>query len=231
MKKPNFNRFRSYLHTLRARLHAVLPKGLGWRLRTLPLTVVVPLALVATATVMFMVATTDTAINTFSFGTADVTIDEGEIDPDNVEWGTNTKPVSIENTGEVSGVVRVMFVPVLTDSDGNVISGDLGDITASPSGTTLVLGDITLHLVSDWQTYWFYQDGYFYYKYVLDPGEETTQLLSGVTLTDGSYDDVSLTSSVITPTVEVLADIIQTEGTALDEWGLTVSEGVVTTKQ
>lgn len=202
--------------------------ALLWRrLRTVPLATMVLLAFIATSTLMYMTATSDIEINTFSIGTADVTIVETNVNSSSVSWGSNNKPVSIQNTGEIDGVVRVMFVPVLTDGDGNVVAGDLGDMPSSISGDTIVLGDITLHLASNWSSYWIYKDGYFYYNSVLEVGNTTQTLLTGVTLTNGELTDVSLADSV-TVTIDVLADILQTSGNALNEWGLTVSEeGVV----
>ena len=115
-----------------------------------------------------------------------------------------------------------MLVPYILDSDGNYISCDLGGLSA-PVGNKMVLGDLTLEFASDWSTNWFYQDGYFYYKKVLNPGESTTMLLSKVSLTSNTaemkkkYADTEIK-------IEVMAAILQAEGGAPEaEWGITVT--------
>lgn len=203
---------------------------LGKRLHSIPLALIVPLALITAVTLMYLTAVTNTETNAFSIGTAGVVVDEPDIDPDEVEWTTTSKPVYLRNTGNVDGVVRAMIVPVMKDDEGNVLSGNLGNIEEAPTGTELVLGDITLHFADDWADNWFFQDGYFYYRKVLEAGDSTTKLLAGVTLTDEEkgLTEVSAADSV-TVTIEVFADILQTEGSALAEWGVTVDEnGAVT---
>ena len=183
--------------------------------------------LVIGGTVMFMTTRTATAVNTFSIGKNRINIIEEGIDPDAVEWGATTKPVKLRNpTGAdmTEGVVRAMLVPYLSDAiGGGRIGGNLGAIGA-PSGNQLVMGDLTFHFVAGWGTNWFYKDGFFYYRKVLQPGETTEQLLAGVTLASGKESEYK----DIIARVDVLADIIQTAGNAPTvEWGVTVSNGVV----
>ena len=60
----------------------------------------------------------------------------------------------------------------------------------------------------------------------MKPGEKTTKLLSGVTLTNGSISDPYVDSGKVTVTIYVLADILQTAGNAPEtEWGVTVGSG------
>ncbi len=198
------------------------------RLHTFSFMLLVVLAVTATVTLMYMTALTPTVTNAFTIGSASVVIEEPEIDPDQVEWGADSKPVILENpAGEdrVPGIVRAMLIPGLKDEEGNAAGGNLGTIT-QPSGNTMVLGDITLHFADDWSSHWFYQNGYFYYRKVLNPGEKTTKLLSGVTLTNGSLSDPYVDSGKVTVTIDVLADILQTAGNAPEtEWGVTVGSG------
>lgn len=181
-------------------------------------------------TLMLMHYLTNTRQNTFTIGTAEVEIVEPGVDPGEVEWGAESKPVYLENPGDgtsVPGVVRAMLVPVLKDSETeNPVGGELGAMS-EPVGDKMVLGEITLHFASNWEDNWFYRDGYFYYRKVLNPGERTAQLLSGVTLTDGSLSEVYGDADV---TIEVLANILQAGSNAPEtEWNVSVSDdGAVT---
>ena len=198
-----------------------------WEIRghsLVPLIVVMIVIVAAAFTIMYMTHLTDTVKNTFTMGTADVTVEEPNVDDsDNVAWGENSKNVILTNTGDIKGVVRAMIVPVLNDTEGNPVGGNLGEMKAPDAGTnTLVMGDITLHFDENWEQNWFYKDGYFYYKRVLEPGKSTEKLLKGVTLTNGNLTEAY---GEITVTIDVLADILQTEGNApSEEWGVTVSE-------
>ena len=194
--------------------------------------VTIVLALAATFTIMYLTSLTPTVTNAFSVGEGDVNIVEPGVDPGNVPWGTDTKPVRLEipsGDSNIPGVVRAMVIPVLKDKEtGEGSDGELGSLT-EPTGNTLVVGDITLHFADDWSSNWFYKDGYFYYKRVLKPGEQTTNLLSGVTLTDGS---LSQEYADLTVEIEVLADVLQIDGDAPEkEWNVSVgSNGIVTPK-
>ena len=204
--------------------------------RIMPPVLMVALLLVTAVTIMYLVALSDMKTNTFTIGTAGVEIVEttSTSSDGGISWGEDTKIVSLQNTEletNISGVVRVMLVPVLKNDEGEVLSGSLGSIEESPAGTTLELGDITLHFASNWNSNWFYQDGYFYYREVLDPGDTTEALLTGVTLTKSStVSDLFEEDTTGYITIEVLADILQTEGDALDEWGVKVEGTTVTPK-
>lgn len=187
----------------------------------LPMLLVGVLAIVGT--VMYLTTQTVELTNAFTVGKNTIQIVEPDINPDAVEWGSEMKPVKLRNPGEADnapGVVRAMLIPYLTDADtGDRLGGDLGGLT-EPVGNTMALGDVTFHFANDWSNNWFYMDGFFYYRKVLSPGEETTKLLTGVTLSDakaGEYTDKRVK-------IDVMADILQTEGDAPStEWGVTVS--------
>lgn len=175
------------------------------------------------STVMYFSDLTNPIINAFAMGNIQVEIEEPDVDPGSVPWGADTKPVQLKNPeNSVPGVVRARLMPpAVYDSQGNQIAVGMGALQA-PSGTTLVMGDFTLHFASDWQSNWFYKDGWFYYNKVLKPGETTAKLLAGVTLTDSGKAEAYKGYTV---KVDVLADILQTEGDAPStEWGVTVSE-------
>ena len=204
-----------------------------WRAKKLKKIAAILCALViftTAATLMYMSYLTNSVNNTFKLGNAEVSVVEPGIDQGNVEWGETSKPVYLENPQSdtsIPGVVRAMLVPVLKDGQtGETIGGEL-NIMTEPVNDQMALGDITLHFADDWETNWFYRDGYFYYRQVLDPGERSAQLLSGVTLTNGSLSNANGNVQV---TIEVLADILQSEGNAAqNEWNVSVSEsGIVT---
>lgn len=179
-------------------------------------------------TLMFLTHITNTVTNAFSVGSTSIEIVEPGVDPGSVSWGAESKPVYLKNPSaedSVDGVVRAMIVPRLIDKEtGQETGGNLGSL-AEPAGSTLVLGDITLHFAGDWSSNWFYKDGYFYCRRVLKPGETSPQLLAGVTLTDASKAEEYQN---LTVKIEVMADILQADGTAAQtEWEINVSNGMV----
>lgn len=174
-------------------------------------------------TLAFLHVITVTATNPFTFGNASITIEE-EFD----NW--DMKKVFLTNDDleeNVPGVVRAMIVPVLKDATtGDGLGGTLQALS-EPVDNKMVVGDFTFQFASDWASNWFYQDGYFYYRKVLEPGETSTQLLQKVTLTNDTQEKRKEYENV-TVEVEVLADILQAEGGAAAEaWGITVSGSAV----
>jgi len=176
--------------------------------------------LLAGGSLAYMAAAMAPLTNPFTFGTTEIDIDE-DFD------GWDLKEVCLVNVageGRVPGVVRALLIPVLKDADsGRTIGGDMGPLSDPTGGTELVLGDLTFELDPDWETNWFYKDGYFYYRTVLQPGETTAPLLHRVRLTDDTpamrekYADITIT-------VEVFADILQAAGGAASQaWGITVT--------
>ena len=163
--------------------------------------------------------------NTFTFGKAGLTITE-DFDP--LSW--DTKVVQLENTagtGKVPGAVRAMIIPVLKskDDENKVINigGDLGALS-KPVSNKIVMGDLTFVFDSAWETYWHYQDGYFYYRTILAVGGITEPLLDHVEPTQkppspaivAKYADIDVE-------VEVMSDILQAMGNASqDAWGITI---------
>lgn len=119
-----------------------------------------------------------------------VTIQEGNTDtdingwdPKPINWGDSVpKFVRFTNTGEASILLRVNFSQTWTRLDGstvvhlsNVVSTNNGLITlATPNWTGLGL---------DKPDYWWYNatDGWYYYRMVLDPGQEIGPVMNGVT--------------------------------------------------
>ena len=175
---------------------------------------------------------TNTEINQFGFGQTKISVNE-------VFNGWTRKEVKlvIEQPwdGLVPGVARVMFVPYVLDGAGiNYIPCGLGAV-AKPDTVTheMELGDLVLEFAADWESHWFYKDGYFYYKQVLYPEtgrNETPVLLKKVSFSrtvTGLIDKYG--GSVASIKVEVLASILQAGGSAGEpgkvletEWGVKV---------
>jgi len=181
----------------------------------LVLTVLVFVSLSINGSLSYLSNQTVPVSNNFTMGIPKVEINEPSVDPDHVQWGANSKPVTLSvplNAG--GGVVRASFIPMFKNAAG---------VLAQPISNQLVCGDITLHFTPGWDTNWFYRNGYFYYKTVLAPGQTTTMLLSGVTLTANTpemitkYQDISVE-------IEVLADILQKNADTDTLWGVTVDD-------
>lgn len=166
---------------------------------------------------------TNTERNEFDFGKTEITVNE------NPDWSWESKEVTLTadaGSEYVPGVARAMIIPYVLGSDGNYMLSDLGELS-SPTDNKMILGDFTLEFAEDWNTYWFYKAGFFYYRQVLNPGQTTTMLLKKVSLTNDTaeirkkYKDAGIK-------VEVMAGILQAEsGAPQTEWGVKVIEGVV----
>jgi alternate signal-mediated exported protein len=172
----------------------------------------------------YLLTRTNTLTNAFTFGKPKIDIEE-DFD------GWNHKKVKLENVkgpDAVPGVVRAMIIPVLKDkTTGQTTGGAMGPLADPGGGNKVVMGDLTFELASDWAAHWFYKDGYFYYRKVLAPGEQTPNLLLSVYLT---VDTPAIREKYVNTdvTVEVFADILQAEGGAPGQaWGVTVSGGIV----
>ncbi|NMC57694.1 MAG: hypothetical protein GYA50_10785 [Eubacteriaceae bacterium] len=131
--------------------------------------------------------------------------------------GTNViKQVQILNTQnphEVDCYIRVMLVPVFRTNEGTLAA----NVTLNPSGNNISVTapngeSVTFVLANGWEHDWIYDNGYFYYKNIVHPGQETTMLLNNVTVSDeGLWDSLC---------IEVLSDSIQAEGNAAaNAWG------------
>ena len=175
----------------------------------------------AGATVTMLKTNTGTKINDLGFGQTKIEIDE------NFDgWEAKEVSLSVPTTGEFSeqvpGAARVMIVPYIIDDSGDYIPCEL-DKLAKPVGGQMIVGDVILVFAADWENHWFYKDGYFYYKKVMYPtsagnANKTPALLKKVSLTAGAldaYEDANIN-------IEVLSDILQAEGNAVQEWNITV---------
>ncbi len=193
-----------------------------WRKRNVltGLAVALVLLISATGTIAYLTTRTETVNNLFAFPSTDVDILE-DVD------GWDLKQVQVKNTSEeVPGVARVMLIPRVVDEEGNYVTTSLGSL-GEPTGNLIVMGDLTFVLADDWADNWFYQDGFFYCRTVLAPGETSPVLLEKVSLTEDT-EEMREKYAGLTIDVDVLADILQAEGGAPElEWNVTVTGTIV----
>lgn len=78
--------------------------------------------------------------------------------------------------------------------------------------TNRVIDDVTA--IGEKSKYWFYEDGYFYYSEILDPGEQTEELLASVTLDVGYVNQYKGALYKLVPEMEA-HDIAKT---VVDDW-------------
>jgi len=202
------------------------PQQAKTRFSVVKIATVLLLGIIGLSSLAYLATLTNTEVNVFGIGKNTVDINERFN-------GWQAKEVRLTMgtaDDDVPSVVRAMIVPYVVDGAGNYIPCDLADFSA-PANNKMELGDVILELASDWSDNWIYgDDGYFYYRYVLYPeagSNQTSLLLSKVSLTSEGqekYDDDAEIK------IEVLADILQAEGTSGQEWGITidVSAGTVT---
>lgn len=175
---------------------------------------------------------TNEEINVLYFGQAEIKVVE-----DFDGWEHKVVKLAAETgTGYVPGVARVMLVPyVLDEASEHYIPCELGALSR-PEDNKMILGDIVLEFAEDWEEHWFFQDGFFYYRTVLYPEtgkNETTELLTRVSLLDSAAEQ-KYSADRVSVKVEVLASILQAEGSAPDTgsvlasaWGVKVSGSTV----
>ena len=172
----------------------------------------------------------DDVSNKFTVADPKVTVVEN---PENgpYVWESDTKQVQLRNDSEnMDGYVRCTVFPVIINADGKI--ENLGTSGFSePVENSVYYGDVELILHDNWSENWIYSGGYFYYKYKLTTGSETSLLLNGVDLKDGAdktkYKD-------LTVNIEVSADIIQPEAIAKDnawEYVTIKSNGLLALKE
>ena len=120
-----------------------------------------------------------------------------------------TDTMGVKNTGTAQAYIRASYAVNWRDREGIIAAavpeGYSCDLVKNPQGAWVDGGD-----------------GYFYYPYPVDPGDEAPSLLTCSVLCPEE--------PVYTLSVEVVAEAIQsTPAEAAEEaWGVTVSDGVLT---
>ncbi|MDR0530546.1 MAG: hypothetical protein LBG83_00565 [Oscillospiraceae bacterium] len=184
--------------------------------------IVLTLCVMVEATFALMTTRTASLDNPLAIGNTGITAEE-------TFDGWNAKQVRLRvptGAAYVKSMVRAMIVPYIYDSGGNLIASDLGGM-AAPTGNQMTLGDVIFEFDSAWSANWFYQDGFFYYRTVLEPVSglnQTALLLRKVSLTAAGRAKYGAGAQI---KVEVIADSLQAEGESWREWDVTVSDGTV----
>ena len=120
--------------------------------------------------------------NVFNAGKYKVTLTEVFESPDNwVPGETVPKTVTAKNDGTVPAAVRISY----TEQWLQEIDGVETDITSQVTPNPAI---INFANTNDWTL----SNGYYYYKYILEPTDETSSFISGVTL-DPNLDSVTCT--------------------------------------
>lgn len=171
-----------------------------------------------------LLSVSQTLTNRFVTASPDIEIEEPNVDdPGDVDWGPEAKQVRISASEDQGSVyVRVVLVLSARDSKGNLHPFNFGPFTAPDEHGALVAGDFTLHFNPDWGEDWFFKEGYYYYRRVLNPSQSTSILLNGVSFNGATEDKVKYHNLRID--VDVLADSIQAKGEAVIEWGVVLAE-------
>lgn len=143
---------------------------------------------------------------------------EEELTPDGDQALKEVQVLNVNNPHEVDAYIRVMLVPTFRTSEGSLA----GNISLQPNGNQITItapngGEVILRLQSQWNTYWIFDNGAFYHREIVAPGETTAILLEGVEVSDSQLWN--------TFQLEVLADAVQAEsGAAENAWGVTITD-------
>jgi hypothetical protein len=213
--------------------------------RTIIISGIITILLIAPQIVLAVMYQSSKRENKFHPAQANVQVQEGNQSSDELintdyTWtasGDNytvTKPVEIIDVrGKNDEYLRVRFIPMWYDTDGNVVGGadefsDFSNINLvgdelqfKKSDNSKVL--LTLKLYTDnadsennWNNDWRYDSSEqcFYYKGKIQSGDISNKLLSGAQIPKAVYD---ATKDQYTLHIEVLADAIQTGGDANDD--------------
>lgn len=117
-------------------------------------------------------------------------------------------------TRETTDVVTTTMIEVNVTNLMDV--ADFGDLKSIEiKNNTYQMGDVTLTLADDWETYWFFnpKDGYFYCRSPVAPGKTTALLLKEVSIPTEVLNKIE---EGVHLKVDVISDAIQTEGGAID---------------
>lgn len=153
--------------------------------------------------------------------------------------------LNVDNPDEnnADAYIRVCIVPrwmcqlqngICVDVSSNHMGlQDFGVITEiNISENSYIMGDVTFKLADDWSDNWIFnpQDGYFYHRAVVEPGNTSACLLESVSVSEEIYN--SMEKAQIKLDIDVLADSIQTKADALSvRWGAPDVLGITVDEQ
>ncbi len=212
-----------------------LRKNIFRRTRIVVLVLTLVLALSIADTLAYLTYSANQTPNRQSTGDVGIQIVEnGTIvsGANTVDAGLTSKKVQLKSNdveNRVPELVRIAFVPEVqekADADTGVSRGNLiyDETWSNPiqdtDGNWIIQTDlIKLYLLSNWYDNWYYKDGTFYYKKVLEKNINTPELLQGVAWADTSIDS----SNYGSVKVNVIADAIQANpAEAAASWGCVV---------
>lgn len=135
---------------------------------------------------------------------------------------TAQKAVEIKN---VSGskaqevFIRVcMFPKFMNTAYDYQIYVPHGDFSQDVSSKSFDIGDVTFTLADNWQSHWFYNNGYFYYNEPVASGDLTERLLESISISPEKWNEYKKNGADLE--ITVLADAIQSVGGAVENrWG------------
>lgn len=172
-------------------------------------------------TYAYLAVSTDEAYN--ELGSAEVSVSIYENDAEiegliTVNPGkTETKVALGVPENKAPSALRASFGCELLTEEGDENSPvfrffDNGTISApDETNSEIALGGVTLHFNPNWSDSWKFENGFFYYKHIAEPGMRTDPLLLGITVSDEIVDTVR---------VGIHAEAIQAyPQEALEEWG------------
>ena len=134
--------------------------------------------------------------NLFTTGIYRVVTTEVFESPTNWKPGeTVTKTITTTNEGTIPAAVRLKIVEQLIDANGVDITDDFN------IWEYIHINDF------DYENWFYDDDDYFYYKYILNPGDTTTSIFSSLTL-DSGLNDVVCTGDNSTKTCESTNPIV-----------------------
>ena len=134
-------------------------------------TAVVALVIVVIGVTFALFFSSSTRNNLFNVGNYNVVMNETITSPSNWMPGEQiAKTITATNNGNIQAAFRVKVTESWKDASNN-------DITSSvPSGT------VTIDFINKHDWVYNEDDGYYYYKWIIEPGDTTSSIISGVTL-------------------------------------------------
>lgn len=156
-------------------------------------------------TTAFLIAKEDPVTNTFKPSRVASSVIEDPF------YGTTKTNVKIENSGDTTSYIRAAIVVTWQDANGNVYPAT----PQSGSDYTMDMGS------SNWSLH---ADGFYYYKYPVEPGQKTDNLIDSCEYLANAPAGYGLN-------VEILGSAIQSVPTSVvsSNWGVNVAtDGTIT---
>lgn len=191
--------------------------------KSIIITSVMLLLLVTIGTTLAYIFTkTKPVANTFKPSKVSCAVVENNKEDENtngiVQTGTTKDDVKIKNTGDTDAYIRVAVVVNWANENGTMIWAQ------KPT-------DNEYKITYNFNDGWFYGgDGFYYYSKAIPPEELTTSLINEAKQLKGAPQAPDGTKYYLS--IEIVASAIQsTPNTVVEEqWGVTVNNGVITSK-